>query len=83
MEKVIKGLETCKSSDETCFDCPYNGEICTTSLCDDILALLKEKESIIESLESDLHETLEVVSGRLNVVRCKDCINCIKEPNGV
>ena len=38
-----------------------------------ILALLKEQESIIESLKSDLHETLEVVSGRLNVVRCKDC----------
>ena len=41
----------------------------------DTLELLKEQESIIESLESDLHETLEVVSGRLNVVRCKDCGN--------
>lgn len=38
-----------------------------------ILKLLNEQESIIESLKSDLHETLEVVSGRLNVVKCKDC----------
>lgn len=48
MEKVIKGLETCKSSDKTCSDCPYNGEVCTTSLCDDALILLKEQGSIIE-----------------------------------
>ena len=33
-----------------------------------------EQESVIESLKSDLHEMLEVVSGRLNVVRCKNCI---------
>ena len=47
-EKVIAGLETCKSSDKTCSDCPYNGEVCTTSLCDDVLALLKEQDDLIE-----------------------------------
>lgn len=53
MEKVIKGLETCKSTDKTCSDCQYNGEICTTSLCDDALELLKEQQKRIEKLESD------------------------------
>ena len=49
-EKVIKGLETCKSTDKTCSDCPYNGEVCTTSLCDDVLTLLKEQETEWEHL---------------------------------
>ena len=45
-EKVIRGLEICKSTDKTCSDCPYNGEVCTTSLCDDVLSLLKEHEAV-------------------------------------
>lgn len=39
----------------------------------DAIALLKEQESIIDSLKSDLSETLDVVTNRKNVVRCKDC----------
>ena len=46
IDKVIKGLETCKSTDKTCSDCPYNGEVCTTSLCDDVLSLLKEQGAV-------------------------------------
>ena len=56
-------------------DCPY-GQCrtwCVVTLVADALTLLEEQESIIESLKSDVHETLEVVSRRLNVVRCKDC----------
>lgn len=62
--------------------CRYNNNdphygfwCCSNSILHDAIALLKEQGSIIKSLESDLHETLEVVSGRLNVVRCKDCRN--------
>ena len=40
-----------------------------------ILKLLKEQDSIISVLKSDLEETLEVVAERSNVVRCKDCIH--------
>ena len=75
-DKVIKGLECCSHTDGTnCIYCPYDmrDTDCTALISMDVLALLKEQESIIESLKSDLYETLEVVSGRLNVVRCKDC----------
>ena len=43
-EKVIRCLEVCRSLEKTCADCPYNGD-CTTALCDDVLALLKEQEN--------------------------------------
>ena len=43
------------------------------SYIDDTLALLKEQESIIKTLKSDLQETLDIVANRGNVVRCKDC----------
>lgn len=37
------------------------------------IALLKKQESIIDSLKSDLSETLDVVTNRKNIVRCRDC----------
>lgn len=42
-----------------------------------VIALLKEQESIIESQKSDLAETLDVVANWGNVVRCKDCENFV------
>jgi hypothetical protein len=69
-EKVIKGLETCKSVDMTCSDCPYNGEICTTSLCDDVLDLMNDQQRQIEELQERLAIVLE---GQPEIVRCKDC----------
>lgn len=46
-EKVIKGLECCKSVEEYCVNCPYNEEVCTTTLSADALALLKEQTEIV------------------------------------
>ena len=66
--KVIKGLETCKSSDKTCSDCPYNGEVCTTSLCDDVLALLKEQEHVC------------VKEDRINKCVCGNIVNRYYHP---
>ena len=77
-EKVIKAYKCCKNSfDRICEKCPYEKDCCHDGIpmfvIKKMVDLLKEQESIIESLKSDLRETLEVVSGRLNVVRCKDC----------
>lgn len=85
-EKVLKGLEHCiaRYIDGLCDDCPYMGELdksymipmkCKEIIMRDALAMLKEQESIIEVLKSDLQETLDVVANRGNVVRCKDCKN--------
>lgn len=46
-----------------------------------IIGLLKDQESAIEALKSDLAETLEVLAQRPEIVLCKDCtfrneINC-------
>ena len=82
-EKVISALH-CRAQDlmidrPACDQCGYQIQMVNRMgcdfrrLCKDAIELLKEQESVIESLKSDLHETLEVVSGRLNVVRCKDC----------
>lgn len=40
----------------------------------DVLNLLKEQESIVEALKSDLDETLKVLGEQPEIVRCKDCI---------
>ena len=57
-EKVIKGLEHCKTG--RCDSrCPYNhiNVGCRKQLDEDILALLKEQEKQIEQLEYDLAVT--------------------------
>lgn len=38
-----------------------------------ILVLLKDQESVIEALKSDLDETLTVLGEQAEIVRCKDC----------
>lgn len=38
-----------------------------------LLLMLNQQEKVIESLKSDLSETLDVVTNRGNVVRCRDC----------
>mgnify|MGYP007012498009 CR=1 FL=1 len=48
-------------------------ECVEVKLLRDALAILKEQESIIESLKADLSETLDVVTNRKNVTHCKDC----------
>lgn len=46
------------------------------------LNLLKEQESVIEALKSDLDETLAVLGEQAEIVRCADCKYCVKEPSG-
>ena len=53
-EKVIKGLEFCKASDGThCPSCPYFDGECTSELCSDVLALLKEQDAVKPKKEND------------------------------
>lgn len=62
----------------------YKPFICDRErICADVLAVLKEQESVIETLKSDLNETLEVLAQRPEIVLCKDCafrneINCLQ-----
>lgn len=89
-EKVISGLQRCRLVNKVnCDKCPYdyngrgNGKSeCTAELAEDILAMLKEQEGIISALKSDVKETLEVVSGQLNVVHCKDCKHWQRRESG-
>lgn len=50
-----------------------NTLLVTLDVLKDILALLKEQESVIQALKSDLAETLEVLAQKPEVVLCKDC----------
>ena len=84
-EKVIKGLSCIKGDLVFCVDCAYsdgNGDCtfsCKACCADDAIALLKEQEARIEQLNRFVNGfSREAVP----VVRCKDCINCVKEPNG-
>ena len=47
------------------------------------VVLLEEQESIIESLKSDLYETLDVVANRGYIVRCRDCKNSGLDSSGI
>lgn len=56
MEKAIKGLEICKNPHGRCAECPYDdGEVdftnCTSKLCGDALAMLKEQDARIQKYE--------------------------------
>jgi len=47
MEKVIKGLEVCFDSSKECNGCTYiTTPYCRTTLRNDIIALLKEQETV-------------------------------------
>ena len=48
-------------------------EVSFCRLLSEAVELLKEQQQIINSLKSDLQETLKVVSEQSNVIRCKDC----------
>ena len=52
-EKVIRGLEACARDVGImhCRECPYNGILCITPLLRDALALLKEQEARVLTLE--------------------------------
>lgn len=39
----------------------------------DLRRMLKEQESVIEALKSDLSETLAVLGEQPEIVRCEDC----------
>lgn len=58
-EKVIRGLEACARDVGImhCRECPYNGIPCITLLLRDVIALLKEQEPRVMTLE-EARETL-------------------------
>ena len=77
IEKVLKGLECCKSPMITgvlCNSCPYWDDnnpdeyqiSCNDNLCADAFELLKSQQSHIEYTKEFLRQT---------IVRCKDCID--------
>lgn len=53
LEKVIKGLEHCSSSDG-CKGCPYSriesGHVCSVVCIRDAIALLKEQQKLIDDI---------------------------------
>lgn len=83
-DKVIKGLECLTQRKEPtvnpCRDCGYinrpNFAICVKDVASDALVLLKEQESVIEALKSDLDETFAMLGDQPEIVRCKDCKHC-------
>ena len=86
-EKVIKGLECC-TSEQACKGCPYSqsetGHLCSFNCLHDALAMLKEQEGIIKTLEDKNTKLMLLINEYLKkereaeaVVRCKDCSNWI------
>ena len=69
MEKVMAGLTMLadRKNDNTC-----EGLKCC-KIAEDSLAILKDQESVIDALKSDLDETLKVLGEQPEIVRCKDC----------
>ena len=59
---------TLSESDATAAFC-----LCQRWILKDTIALLKEQESVIEALKSDLNETLAVLGEQAEIVLCKDC----------
>ena len=89
-EKVIKGLTVHLSNKvPPCDECPYancedmrrynDPSSCSLSMVADALVLLKEQESVIEALKSDLSETLAVLGEQAELVRCKECTHAEQE----
>lgn len=54
IEKVIKGLEICKERNYCSPECPYYEitDDCNSAIAEDALAILKEQQERIETLES-------------------------------
>jgi hypothetical protein len=70
---LLKELtRTIDESDSTAAFC-----LCQRWILKDALAVLKEQESVLEALKSDLDETLSVLGEQPEIVRCKDCKNVV------
>ena len=66
---LLKELtKTIDGSDSTAAFC-----LCQRWILKDALVMLKEQESVIEALKSDLDETLKVLGEQPEIVRCRDC----------
>ena len=75
---LLKELtKTIDGSDSTAAFC-----LCQRWILKDALVMLKEQESVIEALKSDLDETLKVLGEQPEIVRCKDC-RFRDDPNSV
>lgn len=68
---------TLRESDTTAAFC-----LCQRWILKDTIALLKEQESVIEALKSDLDETLAVLGEKPEIVRCKGCKHWDEEYDG-
>ena len=91
-EKVIKGLEICKNPHGRCAECPYDdGEIdftnCTSILCGDALALLKEQEAKPPAIMQDIegiwstcsmcgHKLRPILAMKMDTYFPKFCSEC-------
>lgn len=55
IDKVINGLEICRTTNPSCTKCPYKRihNTCIDILHDDAIELLKEQQKRIEELESE------------------------------
>lgn len=66
---LLKELtRTIDESDSTAAFC-----LCQRWILKDAHSLIKDQESVIEALKSDLAETLEVLAQKPEIVLCKDC----------
>ena len=72
LEKVIHGLEIQLDDLQKYADNDQPLTL-TQERAQEIISMLKEQESVIEALKSDLDETLKVLGEQPDIVRCKDC----------
>lgn len=84
-ENVLTGLECLITDEVPCQECSYNKKqsSCIKSIAKDAKELLKDQESVIETLKSDLDETLAVLSEQPDIVRCKDCKFLFYHPDSI
>jgi len=68
MENIDKFIKALEDADVT-----YGVIKMSDEFRDILVALLKEQESVIEALKSDLDETLAVLGDQPEIVRCREC----------
>ncbi len=56
-EKVASGLKHCLHYKGSCLDCPYDGPNCQNDVLDDALAMLKEQEPRVLTLDEAVDGT--------------------------
>jgi hypothetical protein len=64
---------------------PFIMSLDDSVVADEAAILLKEQESVIEAIKSDLDETLKVLGEQPEIIRCRDCkrkgtLSCPKAP---